>query len=137
MKLLIAILLVLAFSLTSAETYIQLNGVSVHNRSGFNGINYGAGIEQTIVTRWTVSGGWYHNSDYRGSTYGYARYAVYKNGPWDMGVGAGLATGYKPYIVAPTLFPEACYGYLCAIALPQVKTTGASALAFHLRIPVN
>ena len=137
MKLLIAIFLVLASSLTLAETYIQLNGASVHNRSGFNGVNYGAGIEQTIADRWSVAGGWYRNSDYRGSAYGYARYSVYKNKSWDIGVAGGLVTGYEPYTVAPTLFPEVCYSYLCAVALPQVKATGASALALHLRIPVN
>ena len=137
MKKLFTVLIILFFTVANAETHIQINGASVHNRPGFNGLNYGAGIEQTVTDRWTVAGGWYRNSDYRGSTYAYARYAVYKEGKWDIGVGAGLATGYKPYIVAPTLFPEACYGYFCAIALPQVKPTGASALAFHLRIPVN
>ena len=120
-----------------AETYLQINGASIHNRPGFNGINYGAGIEQTITDNWTVSGGWYRNSEYRGSTYGYARYTVYQNGPWNIGVGAGLVTGYNNYTVAPMAFPEACYSYICAVALPQVKTSGgASALAFHLRVPI-
>jgi hypothetical protein len=83
-------------------------------------------------SRWLV-----RNSEYRGSTYGYARYSVYKNGPWDLGIGAGLVTGYVNYTVAPMAFPEVCYSYFCAVALPQVKTSGASALAFHLRLPVN
>jgi hypothetical protein len=120
-----------------AETYIQLNGTSIHNKPGFNSFNYGAGIEQTITDRWSVAGGWYRNSDYRGSAYGYARYSIYKEGPWDIGVGGGLVTGYEPYTVAPSLFPEVCYSYLCAIALPQVRTSGASALGAHLRFPVN
>ena len=135
MRLLIAILFLITTS-ASAETYIQINGVSVHTRPGFNGFNYGAGIEQTITDRWTVAGGWYRNSDYRGSAYGYARYSVYNNGPWDIGVAGGLVTGYEPYTVVPTLFPEVCYSYLCAVALPQVKATGASALAVHLRVPI-
>ena len=135
MRLLIAILFLITTS-ASAETYIQINGVSVHTRPGFNGFNYGAGIEQTITDRWTVAGGWYRNSDYRGSAYGYARYSVYNNGPWNLGIAGGLATGYDPYTVAPTLFPEVCYSYLCAVALPQVKATGASALAVHLRVPI-
>lgn len=136
MKFLFATLCIIMCNIVSAETYIQLNGASVHDRPGFNGFNYGAGIEQTVADRWTVAGGWYRNSDYRGSAYAYARYAVYKEGKWDIGVGAGLATGYEPYTVAPSRFPEVCYGYLCAIALPQVKTTGASALALHLRVPI-
>ena len=136
MKIVFTILLVVFISQVSAETYIQLNGASVHDRPGFNGFNYGAGIEHAVADRWTVAGGWYRNSEYRGSTYGYARYAVYKKGPWDIGVAAGLVTGYESYTVAPSLFPEACYSYLCAVALPQVKTGGASALAFHLRVPI-
>jgi hypothetical protein len=136
MKLLFYFLCAIISSTIHAETYVQLNGVSVHNRPGFNGFNYGAGIEHAIADRWTVAGGWFRNSEYRGSTYAYGRYAVYKNKSWDIGVGAGLVTGYQSYPVAPSLFPEVCYSYICAIALPQVKTTGASALAFHLRIPI-
>jgi len=135
MRLLVSLLLLISTS-TLAETYIQLNGVSIHNKSGFNGLNYGAGIEQTITERWTVAAGWFRNSEYTGSTYGYARYAVYKNEKWDIGIGAGLVTGYESYPIAPALFPEVCYSYLCMVALPQVKTSGAGALAFHLRVPI-
>lgn len=137
MKTFIAILLAIASNFSLAQTYVQINGVSVHNRPGFNEFNYGAGVEQTVTDRWSIAGGWFRNSEYRGSAYGYARYAVYKNGPWDIGIGAGLVTGYESYTVAPSLFPEACYSYFCVVALPQVKTNGASALAFHLRLPVN
>jgi hypothetical protein len=136
MKILLFTICILFVPTAIAETYIQLNGASVHDKPGFNGFNYGAGIEQTVTDDWTVAGGWFRNSEYRGSTYAYARYAVYKKGPWDIGVGAGLVTGYESYTVAPSLFPEACYSYLCAVALPQVKTGGASALAFHLRVPI-
>ena len=137
MKLLIAILFLVTTSLASAETYIQLNGVSIHDRPGFNGFNYGAGIEQTITDNWTVAGGWYRNSEYRGSTYGYARYSLYKDGIWNIGIGTGLVTGYNSYSVAPMAFPEICYSYLCAIAIPQVNANGASAIAVHLRLPIK
>jgi hypothetical protein len=136
MKLLFYFVCAVMSSAIHAETYIQINGASVHSRPGFNGFNYGAGIEHVVADRWTVAGGWFRNSEYRGSTYAYGRYAVYKNKSWDIGVGAGLVTGYQSYPVAPSLFPEVCYSYICAIALPQVKTTGASALAFRLRIPI-
>jgi hypothetical protein len=137
MKTLFAILLVAFINQALAETYIQINGASIHDRSGFNGFNYGAGVEQTVSKDWSVAGGWYRNSEWHGSTYAYARYAAYKNGPWDIGIGAGAVTGYKLYNVVPMAFPEVCYSYLCAIAIPQVNSTGASALAIHLRIPVN
>ena len=135
MRLLVAILFLITTSV-SAETYIQVNGASVHTKPGFNGFNYGAGIEQTITENWTLAGGWYRNSEYRGSAYAYGRYAVYKNGPWDIGVAGGLVTGYNTYKVAPMAFPEVCYSYLCAIAIPQVNANGASVLALHLRIPI-
>jgi hypothetical protein len=136
MKTLFAILFATFINQALAETYIQINGVSVHDRSGFNSVNYGAGIEHAVADRWTVAGGWFRNSEYRSSAYAYGRYAVYKNKSWDIGIGAGLVTGYESYTVAPSLFPEVCYSYFCAVALPQVKTNGASALALHLRIPI-
>jgi hypothetical protein len=135
MKILIFIFF-LFFNLAQAETYVQINGVSVHDKPEFNGFNYGAGIEHAVADRWTVAVGWFRNSEYRGSAYAYGRYAVYKKGAWDLGIGAGLATGYESYTVAPSLFPEACYSYFCVVALPQVKTSGASAMAFHLRVPI-
>jgi len=137
MKALLTLFLVLNLCTAHAQTYIQINGASLHDRPGYNGFNYGVGIEHAVAERWTVAGGWYRNSEYRGSTYGYARYAVYKDGPWDIGIGAGAVTGYSSYSVAPMAFPEVCYNYLCAIAIPQVNSTGASALAVHLRVPIN
>jgi hypothetical protein len=135
-KTLIFIVCALFINVGEANTYIQVNGASLHDRSGFNSINYGAGVEHTVTKNWTVAGGWYRNSEHRGSTYAYGRYAVYKNGPWDIGIGAGAVTGYNSYSVAPMAFPEVCYSYFCAIAIPQVNSTGASALAMHLRIPI-
>ncbi len=137
MKLLLALVLVLNLSFSQAQTYVQVNGLSLHDRPGYNGLNYGAGLEQGITPRWTIAGGWYYNSDYRGSTYAYGRYAVYRKDSWDIGVAMGGVTGYDPYPVAPTLFPEVCYSYLCTVALPRVKATGANAIGFRLRIPVN
>ena len=68
MKVLLALVLALNFSFAQAQTYVQINGISLHDQSGFNSRNWGAGIEQGITDRWTVAGGWYYNSDYRGST---------------------------------------------------------------------
>ena len=136
MRQLIVILFLITTS-ASAETYIQINGASVHDKPGYNQFNYGAGVEQTITENWSVSGGWYRNSEYRGSTYAYARYSLYKNGPWDLGLGIGAVTGYKAMPVVPMAFPELCYSYLCAIALPQVEPSGASVVGFHLKLPVD
>ena len=137
MKALIALVLVLNLSLSQAQTYVQVNGISLHDRSGYNGWNWGAGLEQGIADRWTVAGGWYRNSEYRGSTYAYGRYAVYKKNSWDIGVAVGAVTGYQRATVVPMAFPEVCYGWACGLMLPRVDSTGANAIGFRLRIPVN
>jgi hypothetical protein len=137
MKPLLAILLLLINVSVQAETFLQINGASIHDKPGYNQFNYGGGIEQTVSENWSVAGGWYRNSEYRGSTYAYARYSVYKNGPWDLGVGIGAVTGYKVMPVVPMAFPEVCYGYLCGLFLPQVEPSGASVVGLHLKLPVN
>lgn len=136
-KILFALCSVLFFSLCSAQTYIQINGLSLHDQSGYNGFNYGAGLEQSIDHRWSVAGGWYYNSDYRGSTYAYGRYAVYKQGRWDVGVALGAVTGYQRASVIPMAFPEACYSWACMLFAPRVESTGANVVGLRLRIPVN
>ena len=136
MRLFIAVLFLISISV-SAETSIQINGASIHDKPGYNQFNYGGGIEQTVTENWSLAGGWYRNSEYHGSAYGYARYSVYKNGPWDLGVGVGAVTGYNRMQVLPMAFPELCYSYLCAIALPQVEPSGTSVLGLHLKIPVD
>lgn len=137
MRLLFALLLIAVSTATSAETYLQLNGTSLHSKPGFNAANYGAGIEHDLDNNWSVAGGWYRNSEYNGSIYGYARYAVWKSGDWNFGIGAGLVTGYNSHKVLPMAFPELCYTYLCGLFLPQVEPTGASVVGLHLKLPIS
>lgn len=118
------------------ETYLQINGVSVHSKPGSNGFNPGLGIEQEVSQHWSIAGGWYYNSDYRGSAYAYARYSYYRQDGWDLGIGAGGITGYPNWAVMPMVFPEFCYEWICAIALPQLQSTGSSIIGVHLRIPL-
>jgi len=120
-----------------AQTYLQINGLSMHDRSGYNGFNYGAGVEQTFNQNWTLAGGWYYNSERSGSAYIYGRYSFYKNHHWDLGIGVGAVTGYQRAAVVPMAFPEVCYSWLCAVAFPRVEATGANVLGLRLRIPVN
>ena len=136
MKPLIFIFLFLV-SLANAETYVQINGASVHDRAGFSGFNYGAGLEKSIDNNWTVAGGWYRNSEYHGSAYVYGRYAIYKVNYWDIGIGVGAVTGYTTTPIAPALFPQVCYSWACALFIPKVTATGANAVGFQLRIPVD
>jgi hypothetical protein len=133
----IILLFLLLMTNVQATTYLQINGVSLHDSPGFNEFNYGAGIEQTISDNWTIAAGWYKNSEYKGSAYTYGRYSFYKTESWDLGVGAGVVTGYKKMNVMPMFFPEACYKYICGIFLPKISQDGANALGFHLRLPIN
>jgi hypothetical protein len=120
-----------------AQTYVQINGVSVHDQSGYNGFNYGGGIEQTVAQQFSVAAGWYRNSEYRGSAYAYGRYAVYKTNNWDAGIGLGVVTGYQRSSVLPMVLPELCYKWSCAVFVPKVQKDSANAIGFRLRIPVN
>jgi hypothetical protein len=124
-------------SVAQAQTFVQINGLSLHDRSGYNGFNYGAGVEHTVTKDWTMAAGWYYNSERRGSGYTYGRYAVYKQDSWDIGIAVGAVTGYQRAAVVPMIFPEVCYGWVCGLFAPRVENTGANVVAFRLRIPVN
>jgi len=130
------LILLLFISNVSAQTYVQINGVSLHDQSGYNGFNYGAGLEQVIHGPWSVAGGWYYNSEYRGSAYAYGRYAFYRQGPWDVGIAAGAVTGYQRAPVIPMAFPEVCYSWVCSLFAPRLESTGANVIGFRLRIPI-
>ena len=119
------------------QTYVQVNGVSVHDRAGVNREKYGAGIETSVSDRISVAAGWYRNSEYRGSGYAYGRYAVYKKYSWDIGVAVGAVTGYQRAAVVPMAFPEVCYAWACAMFAPRVETTGANVIGLRARIPIN
>lgn len=137
MKLFLTLFICFLSTVAMSQTYVQINGVSVHDQSGYNGFNYGAGLEQGITDRISVAGGWYYNSEYRGSTYAYVRYAVYKQDSWDIGISAGAVTGYQRASVLPMIFPEVCYGLVCGLFAPRVESTGANVVGFRLRIPIN
>jgi hypothetical protein len=136
-KLLLIVILSFYLSAVTGQTFVQVNGVSLHDQSGFNGLNYGAGIEQTVAKQWSVAAGWYYNSEYRNSTYAYGRYAVWQSEMWNVGVAVGAVTGYQSATVLPMAFPEACYGWGCAMFVPKVHIAGANVLGFRLRIPIN
>ena len=137
MQLLLACFLFLISVSSYSNTYFQINGVSMHDRSGYNGLNYGAGVEHALTQNWNVAGGWYYNSEYRGSIYAYGRYALYKRDSWDIGLAVGAVTGYHRATVLPMAFPEVCYAWACAMFAPQVESTGANVVGLRLRIPIN
>ena len=137
MKILLSLIMLCASKIILAQTFVQINGVSLHDRSGYNGINYGGGVEQALDSRWSMAAGWYRNSEYRGSTYVYGRYSFYKRDQWDIGAAVGAVTGYQRVTVLPMAFPETCYGWACALFAPRLESTGANVVGIRLRIPVN
>jgi hypothetical protein len=137
MKYLMALCLLLSAQISMAETYLQINGASWHDRPGYNSVNYGLGIEHELSEHWSVAGGWYRNSEYLGSTYAYGRYAFYKQDQWNLGIAVGAVTGYRRASVIPMAFPEACYAWACALFAPRVEPTGANVVGFRLRIPID
>jgi len=136
-KTFIAILFATFCNLSVAQTYVQINGFSVHDRPGYNGFNYGAGLEQTVANNVSVAAGWYRNSEYHGSAYAYGRYAVYQHNAWNMGIAIGAVTGYERMSVMPMAFPELCYSWACAMFVPRVQNNSASAIGFRFRIPIE
>ena len=137
MKLLLTCFLFCTSVSSYPNTYLQINGVSAHDRPGYNGFNYGAGVEHTVAKDWTVAAGWYYNSERRGSGYAYGRYALYKRDSWDIGVAVGAVTGYSRATVVPMAFPEVCYAWACAMFAPRVEATGANVIGLRARIPIN
>ena len=137
MKKILALVFACYLSTASAQTFVQINGLSVHDQSGYNGWNWGAGLEQVVHGPWSIAGGWYYNSEYRGSAYAYGRYSVYKQDRWDIGVAVGAVTGYQRAAVIPMAFPEVCYAWVCSLFAPKVEATGANVVGFRLRIPIN
>lgn len=135
-KLLAAVLSIFILP-TQAQTYLQVNGASLHDQSGYNGFNPGLGIEQSVTENWAMAAGWYYNSEYRNSAYAYGRYSFYRQGAWDAGIALGAVTGYRRASVVPMAFPEICYAWLCAMAVPRIEATGSSVIGFHLRVPIG
>jgi hypothetical protein len=130
-------LLLFITTTANAESYLHLNGVSKHNKSGYNEQNWGAGYEQTVTKEWSVAVGWYNNSEYRHSKYAYARYSAYKKNSWDIGINAGIVTGYRKQSVLPMALPEVCYSWVCGMIIPQIGGIEAGAVTARLRIPIN
>jgi hypothetical protein len=137
MKIFILWILLLISNISQAQIYLQINLASMHDRSGYNSLNYGAGVEHALNKNWNVAAGWYRNSEYRGSSYAYGRYSFYKKDKWDLGIGVGAVTGYQRASVMPMAFPEVCYSWLCAVAFPKVEANGANVLGIRARVLVN
>lgn len=117
------------------QTWLHVGGFSQHDRSGFNNSNPGIGIEWQTAHHWSMAFGTYHNSDFRQTVYTATKYQWYVRSDVAININIGAATGYITAPVVPVVAPEMCYRWTCAMVLPAVRASGASAVAFYLRIP--
>ena len=137
MKTILALFLILASVNTGADTWLHINGISHHDQPGYNQVNTGIGIETDIMPNWTAATGVYRNSEYSNSAYVYGRRSWYRGSGWDLGVGAGVVSGYPGWPVAPAVFPQVCWHWACAMYLPAVGANHVSTLGLHARIPLR
>ncbi len=77
---------------------VNINGISYHfdRTNEHNERNWGVGLELPVTenSAWMV--GYYHNSNWRPTTYAWYVKTPWKVGPVHFGWMAGLATGYAP-----------------------------------------
>ena len=58
MKTFISVLFFTVSNLCWSQTHVQINGISLHDQSGYNGFNYGMGFEQAVAEQFSVAAGW-------------------------------------------------------------------------------
>jgi hypothetical protein len=131
----LALLLTLAQPVT-AQTWLHVYGRSWHDSPGYREINTGIGIERQFTNDWTWAIGTYRNSIYRQSVVGMAKYQWYQQGDFSVNIQMGGVTGYRRYPVVPMVLPEACWTWICGMAVPRVSNETRSAVAVYLRIPL-
>lgn len=143
-KLLIALTLCATALTAQAQTFVTIGGISHHTTptmaSGqrYNNANFGLGIERQRGDI-TYAAGYYRNSEYRDSFYGTVSYLPIKAAGADIGVTAGLVTGYKRKDVAPMALFTACWTNVCLMAAPPVavkneKSSGVINLHFRVEL---
>jgi hypothetical protein len=134
----LTLILLTVFSLScSAEDYFRMTGLSAHSTGGNNPINQGFGFEHELNNKWSVLGGVYRNSEWNYSWYTAARYAFYRNGDWNLGIGMGVVTGYQAHPVTPMAVPDFCYRYYCFLAAPKIEKTGSNVIGISVRLPIE
>ena len=136
----LAVLTILSLNCFAEEElndYVRFTGLSAHSTGGNNPINQGAGFEKGIDKNWSVVGGVYRNSEWNYSWYAAARYAFYQEGEWNLGVMAGVVTGYKSMSPMPMMIPDLCYSYYCLLVAPKLEASGSNVIGVSVRLPIQ
>ena len=140
MKLLPLLLALLAAHPVHADTWLNLGGVSWHDRPGFNGENFGLGIEHALSPRAFATGGFYHNSERTRSHYLAYGQRFYDVGRWSAGGVIGLVDGYsklnRPVALMILPFVNVRWQRVGAslLVIPPAEKDGALVVAVQLKI---
>ncbi|MBU6232308.1 hypothetical protein KGP36_06775 [Patescibacteria group bacterium] len=128
---------------THADTWINLGGFAWHNRPGYNGINPGFGIRQSIGQRSFVMAGEYKNSFDDITDYAGAGYSILKKGWFSAGVIGGTMRGYPALNHGrwtPALLPFAGAEYKRVgadlVFIPPAYKNGVTAVGLNFRLRV-
>lgn len=126
--------------------WLNLGGISAHDRGHHNGFNPGVGIEVRTSDAWAFFGGAYRNSDWRTS-----RYLGVNFTPWRLplsaakvhvGIQAGAMDGYPlrnggafpaAALVADVRFPRTALQLTYLPRVEAFKNANTLALAFKVR----
>lgn len=79
------------------DVWVNLGGVSWHDRGHYNGSNPGAGLELRTSDTWGYAAGFYRNSDRHISRYAFVDVTPLNVGPVYLGGIAGLVNGYSAH----------------------------------------
>jgi len=136
MRYILAFLLLIISFACEAQTSIQLNGISIHQKSGYNGINLGLGIEQKITPNISGAIGFYENSIDNKSVYLLVKYEIFQYNDFKVNFQLGGVTGYKNNFV-PVFLPEICKNIICGTIVPPINDVVVGAAAIYLKIPID
>lgn len=123
-----------AFPAQAQDRWMHVSGVSWHERPGYNGLNWGVGVETLVSPDWSAAVGIYHNSLYRQTWYALGKYHWWQRKDWMININLGVASGYVIRPVSPVILPELCVDWLCLLAVPRVEPNTTGALAAYARI---
>jgi hypothetical protein len=115
---------------------VTVTGLSLHAKSGFNGVNIGLGVEKKVEGDLSVAAGVFTNSIDNNSVYVAGKYKVLQINDVSISLMAGGVTGYKN-AVTPFILPEICFQFICGVVVPPINNEVVGAAAFYLKIPVN
>jgi hypothetical protein len=131
-KKLILIAATLIATSVSAQTTVQLHGLSWHKTGTFNERNYGIGIRNQINRDLAFQVGYYKNSVNKDTFYSVINYTPLTVGPVAVGVFGGFASGYKSPLVGGAMVN---IGYVTVRIIPEIRNVTPLTVGLEVGIP--